>query len=157
VKKPVLQKDPYNIVITGVGGKGNVMASRGPVQHLVKNGFTVTIEKPSGCAQRCVSVIEPYPRLRSDGLEPPNSEGNGRSDRRHRPLDAGTCRLRRSQRQGPGKYATDLPRGGDSPARLTTRSPRRSEEKVAALSRGRASRCDGRGGCPGESHLETLS
>ena len=31
-KRP-LAKDPYNIVITGVGGQGNVMASRVLVEH----------------------------------------------------------------------------------------------------------------------------
>ena len=37
--KPRLMKDPYNIVITGVGGQGNVMASRVLANMLVREGI----------------------------------------------------------------------------------------------------------------------
>ena len=42
-----LRKDPYNIVITGVGGQGNVMASRVLANMLVRRGFRVTMTPSS--------------------------------------------------------------------------------------------------------------
>jgi indolepyruvate ferredoxin oxidoreductase beta subunit len=50
-------KDPYNIVITGVGGQGNVMASRVLSNMLVKKGFKVTIGETFGMSQRGGSVM----------------------------------------------------------------------------------------------------
>jgi indolepyruvate ferredoxin oxidoreductase beta subunit len=55
-KRP-LAKDPYNIVITGVGGQGNVMASRVLANMLVRRGFTVTIGETFGMSQRGGSVM----------------------------------------------------------------------------------------------------
>jgi indolepyruvate ferredoxin oxidoreductase beta subunit len=55
-KRP-LAKDPYNIVITGVGGQGNVMASRVLSSMLVRRGFTVTIGETFGMSQRGGSVM----------------------------------------------------------------------------------------------------
>jgi indolepyruvate ferredoxin oxidoreductase beta subunit len=52
-----LAKDPYNIVITGVGGQGNVMASRVLSSMLVRRGFTVTIGETFGMSQRGGSVM----------------------------------------------------------------------------------------------------
>jgi len=52
-----LAKDPYNIVITGVGGQGNVMASRVLSSMLVKRGFKVTIGETFGMSQRGGSVM----------------------------------------------------------------------------------------------------
>ena len=57
MKKPNLPKDPYNIVITGVGGQGNVMASRVLSTMLVRRGFTVTIGETFGMSQRGGSVM----------------------------------------------------------------------------------------------------
>lgn len=50
-------RDPYNIVITGVGGQGNVMASRVLANMLVRRGFTVTIGETFGMSQRGGSVM----------------------------------------------------------------------------------------------------
>ncbi len=50
-------KDPYNIVITGVGGQGNVMASRVLSNMLVRKGFRVTIGETFGMSQRGGSVM----------------------------------------------------------------------------------------------------
>ena len=36
-----LPKDPYNLIITGVGGQGNVMASRVLGNMMVKKGFHI--------------------------------------------------------------------------------------------------------------------
>jgi indolepyruvate ferredoxin oxidoreductase beta subunit len=52
-----LAKDPYNIVITGVGGQGNVMASRVLSNMLVRKGFKVTIGETFGMSQRGGSVM----------------------------------------------------------------------------------------------------
>jgi indolepyruvate ferredoxin oxidoreductase beta subunit len=52
-----LTKDPYNIVITGVGGQGNVMASRVLSNMLVRKGFRVTIGETFGMSQRGGSVM----------------------------------------------------------------------------------------------------
>ena len=55
--KETLAKDPYNIVITGVGGQGSVMASRVLSNMLVKKGFKVTIGETFGMSQRGGSVM----------------------------------------------------------------------------------------------------
>ena len=52
-----LPKDPYNIIITGVGGQGNVMASRVFSNMLVHKGFFVTIGETFGASQRGGSVM----------------------------------------------------------------------------------------------------
>jgi indolepyruvate ferredoxin oxidoreductase beta subunit len=53
----LLSKDPYNIVITGVGGQGNVMASRVLANMLVRSGYYVTIGETFGASQRGGSVM----------------------------------------------------------------------------------------------------
>jgi indolepyruvate ferredoxin oxidoreductase beta subunit len=52
-----LSKDPYSVIITGVGGQGNVMASRVLGSMLVNNGFLVTIGETFGASQRGGSVM----------------------------------------------------------------------------------------------------
>jgi indolepyruvate ferredoxin oxidoreductase beta subunit len=52
-----LSKDPYNIIITGVGGQGNVMASRILANMLVQKGYYVTIGESFGASQRGGSVM----------------------------------------------------------------------------------------------------
>jgi len=52
-----LAKDPTNIVITGVGGQGNVMASRVLAGMLVNKGYYVTIGETFGMSQRGGSVM----------------------------------------------------------------------------------------------------
>lgn len=55
--KNLLAKDPTNVVITGVGGQGNVMASRVLAGMLVAKGFYVTIGETFGMSQRGGSVM----------------------------------------------------------------------------------------------------
>jgi len=55
--RETVAKDPYNIVITGVGGQGNVMASRVLSNMLVRKGFKVTIGETFGMSQRGGSVM----------------------------------------------------------------------------------------------------
>jgi indolepyruvate ferredoxin oxidoreductase beta subunit len=52
-----LHKDPYNIVITGVGGQGNVMASRVLSNMLVRRGYRITIGETFGMSQRGGAVM----------------------------------------------------------------------------------------------------
>jgi indolepyruvate ferredoxin oxidoreductase beta subunit len=49
--------DPFNVIITGVGGQGNVMASRVMGGMLSCKGFNVTIGETFGASQRGGSVM----------------------------------------------------------------------------------------------------
>jgi indolepyruvate ferredoxin oxidoreductase beta subunit len=49
--------DPYNVIITGVGGQGNVMASRVVGNMLSRQGLSVTIGETFGASQRGGSVM----------------------------------------------------------------------------------------------------
>jgi indolepyruvate ferredoxin oxidoreductase beta subunit len=49
--------DPFNIIITGVGGQGNVMASRVVGNMLSRKGLSVTIGETFGASQRGGSVM----------------------------------------------------------------------------------------------------
>jgi indolepyruvate ferredoxin oxidoreductase beta subunit len=55
--KMSLVKNPTNIIITGVGGQGNVMASRVLAGMLVSAGYVVTIGETFGMSQRGGSVM----------------------------------------------------------------------------------------------------
>lgn len=57
MKSERIPKDPYNVIITGVGGQGNVMASRILSNMLVRQGFQVTIGETFGASQRGGSVM----------------------------------------------------------------------------------------------------
>ena len=57
MRKAALTSDPYNIVITGVGGQGNVMASRILGNMLSEKGLRVTIGETFGASQRGGSVM----------------------------------------------------------------------------------------------------
>ncbi len=49
--------EPYNVIITGVGGQGNVMASRIVGNMLSRKGLSVTIGETFGASQRGGSVM----------------------------------------------------------------------------------------------------
>jgi len=53
----MLPKDPYNLIITGVGGQGNVLLSRMVGVMLARKGLEVTIGESFGAAQRGGSVM----------------------------------------------------------------------------------------------------
>lgn len=57
MKEPELINDPYNIIITGVGGQGNVLASRMIGEILSRQGFDITIGETFGASQRGGSVM----------------------------------------------------------------------------------------------------
>ena len=68
---PVLLKhDPYNLIITGVGGQGNVISSRIIGNMLSKKGFFVTIGETFGASQRGGSVMS-HVRISSDATLSP--------------------------------------------------------------------------------------
>ncbi|MCF8033136.1 MAG: indolepyruvate oxidoreductase subunit beta [Desulfarculaceae bacterium] len=49
--------DPFNLIITGVGGQGNVLASQILGQALVRQGWVVTVGETYGASQRGGSVM----------------------------------------------------------------------------------------------------
>ena len=51
------RKEPLNLIITGVGGQGNVLSSQLLGQALVGKGFWVTIGETYGASQRGGSVM----------------------------------------------------------------------------------------------------
>jgi len=57
MEKTTLSSDPYNVIITGVGGQGNVMASRVLGNMLSVKGLQVTIGETFGASQRGGSVM----------------------------------------------------------------------------------------------------
>jgi indolepyruvate ferredoxin oxidoreductase beta subunit len=65
-----LAKDPFNIIITGVGGQGNVTASRTLGNILVDKGFQVTIGETFGASQRGGSVTSSM-RVSADSVWSP--------------------------------------------------------------------------------------
>lgn len=52
-----MQHDPYNLIITGVGGQGNVLASQLIGRMLLKNGYLVTVGETYGLSQRGGAVL----------------------------------------------------------------------------------------------------
>jgi indolepyruvate ferredoxin oxidoreductase beta subunit len=53
----ILPFEPYNLIITGVGGQGNVLASRVVGKMLMEKGLNVTIGETFGASQRGGSVM----------------------------------------------------------------------------------------------------
>ena len=54
---PVLFKEPINLIITGVGGQGNVLASQVLGRMLIRKGLLVTIGETYGLSQRGGAVM----------------------------------------------------------------------------------------------------
>jgi indolepyruvate ferredoxin oxidoreductase beta subunit len=52
-----LEKDPVNLIITGVGGQGNVLASQIVASAGIKEGLYVTVGETYGASQRGGSVM----------------------------------------------------------------------------------------------------
>lgn len=57
MRETSLPQDPYNLIITGTGGQGNVLASRIVGEMLSRLGLHVTIGETFGASQRGGSVI----------------------------------------------------------------------------------------------------
>lgn len=73
-----LSKDPFSIIITGVGGQGNVLASRLLGSVLSSRGFVVTIGETFGASQRGGSVMS-HLRISKDTVASPQIP-RGRAD-----------------------------------------------------------------------------
>jgi indolepyruvate ferredoxin oxidoreductase beta subunit len=70
-----MQKDPYNVVVAGVGGQGNVVGTQLMGVVLVNKGYKVTIGETYGASQRGGSVMSHMRISRIDQygpLIPPN-------------------------------------------------------------------------------------
>jgi len=68
--KKQLSKEPLNVIITGVGGQGNVLASRLLAGALVSEGYYVTIGETFGMSQRGGSVMS-HLRVSSQSITSP--------------------------------------------------------------------------------------
>ena len=74
-KRHSLLKEPTNIIITGVGGQGNVLASRVLAGMLVSAGYFVTIGETFGMSQRGGSVMSHLRISRESILSPQIPQG----------------------------------------------------------------------------------
>lgn len=70
-----IPRDPYNLIITGVGGQGNVIASRMIGDMLVRTGYRVTIGETFGVSQRGGSVMSHMRISRASAWSPQIPEG----------------------------------------------------------------------------------
>lgn len=70
-----LQHDPYNLIITGVGGQGNVLASRMVGDMLSRKGFDITIGETFGASQRGGSVMSHIRISKKGSLSPQIPKG----------------------------------------------------------------------------------
>lgn len=68
-------KDPYNVIIAGVGGQGNLMASRLLAGMLARKGYYVTIGETFGMSQRGGSVMSHLRVSRDEAWSPQIPKG----------------------------------------------------------------------------------
>jgi len=69
------QKDPLNVIVTGVGGQGNVLISQLIGQALVEQGHHVTIGETYGASQRGGAVMSHIRISRQEQYGPLIPEG----------------------------------------------------------------------------------
>jgi indolepyruvate ferredoxin oxidoreductase beta subunit len=70
-----LAKDPFNVIIGGVGGQGNVLASQILGQMLVARGYLITIGETYGVSQRGGAVMSHLRLSEKDQFSPLIPEG----------------------------------------------------------------------------------
>jgi indolepyruvate ferredoxin oxidoreductase beta subunit len=70
-----LAKDPFNVIIGGVGGQGNVLASQILGQMLVTRGYVITIGETYGASQRGGAVMSHLRLSQKDQFSPLIPEG----------------------------------------------------------------------------------
>jgi len=70
-----LAKDPFNVIIGGVGGQGNVLASQILGQMLVTMGYVITIGETYGASQRGGAVMSHLRVSEKDQFSPLIPEG----------------------------------------------------------------------------------
>jgi len=71
---PIL-KDPFNVIIGGVGGQGNVLASEILGEMLVSQGYAITIGETYGASQRGGAVMSHLRISAEDRFSPVIPEG----------------------------------------------------------------------------------
>jgi indolepyruvate ferredoxin oxidoreductase beta subunit len=69
-------KDPINLIITGVGGQGNILISRLIGQTLVDEGYSITIGETYGASQRGGSVASHVRISKKMAYSPLTPEGH---------------------------------------------------------------------------------
>ena len=70
-----LSKDPFNVIIGGVGGQGNVLASQILGEMLVSQGYVITIGETYGASQRGGAVMSHLRISPKDQFSPLIPEG----------------------------------------------------------------------------------
>ncbi len=70
-----LSKDPFNVIIGGVGGQGNVLASQILGEMLVSQGYVITIGETYGASQRGGAVMSHLRISTKDQFSPVIPEG----------------------------------------------------------------------------------
>jgi len=70
------EKDPFNVIIGGVGGQGNVLASQIIGHILVSQGYVITIGETYGASQRGGAVMSHLRISASDQFSPLVPEGH---------------------------------------------------------------------------------
>ena len=71
----LLSKDPFNVIIGGVGGQGNVIASQILGEMLVFQGYVITIGETYGASQRGGAVMSHLRISTKDQFSPLIPEG----------------------------------------------------------------------------------
>lgn len=72
-----LSKDPFNVIIGGVGGQGNVLASQILGEMLIFRGYVITIGETYGASQRGGSVMSHLRVSKKEPFSPLIPEGQG--------------------------------------------------------------------------------
>lgn len=70
-----LSKDPFNMIIGGVGGQGNVLASQILGEMLVSQGYVITVGETYGASQRGGAVMSHLRISAKDQFSPLIPEG----------------------------------------------------------------------------------
>ncbi len=70
-----LLKDPFNVIIGGVGGQGNVLASQILGEMLISQGYVITIGETYGASQRGGAVMSHLRISTQDQFSPLIPEG----------------------------------------------------------------------------------
>jgi len=70
-----ISKDPFNVIIGGVGGQGNVLASQILGEMLVSQGYVITIGETYGASQRGGAVMSHLRISARDQFSPLIPEG----------------------------------------------------------------------------------
>ena len=69
-------KDPINLIITGVGGQGNILISRLIGETMIEEGYWVTVGETYGASQRGGSVASHVRISKESQYSPITPEGN---------------------------------------------------------------------------------